>query len=190
MTPDPIKTVVFSSRLQTEFAGLSGDWNPMHLSSLAARRTQVGLRAVHGIHTVLSMLDSLAASSLHLPFPSKISVRFLKPVYVNDSVAILQMDRNNKEIQLQGLVNGTTTTDVRVFSSDSHRPREDSNSLVTEDHVVCRNLSLTEMAGRSGAVCLATTPGKIRDYFPNAARWLGVERVGAMLCLSRLVGME
>ena len=46
------------------------------------------------------------------------------------------------------------------------------------------------MRGRSGTVRLATTVDKMSARFPHAADYLGASAVGALLCLSRLVGME
>jgi acyl dehydratase len=88
MTSESIKTFEFSSERQTEFAELSGDWNPMHMSPVLARRTQLGRPVVHGMHTLLRALDSLAASSPELAYPSKLTAKFLGPVYVGETVAI------------------------------------------------------------------------------------------------------
>ena len=55
---------VVSQELQERFAALSGDRNPMHMDAVAARRTQAGLPVVHGIHTLLWALDSIAGQGL------------------------------------------------------------------------------------------------------------------------------
>lgn len=179
-----------SAELQTEFARLSGDWNPMHMSAVFARRTQSGRPVVHGMHTVLRSLDSFAASSPDLPFSSKLTVRFPSPVYVGDAIEIHRVESSDRQLRLQARVDGTTTADLRMVLNNFDRPRGDSEEYPADDQIVCRELSLKEMAGRSGTVHLASTLNMINEQFPNAARWLGVERVGALLCLSRLVGME
>jgi len=189
MTSEAIKTVVVSFELQNEFATLSGDWNPMHMSFVAARRTPGGRPVVHGMHTVLFALESVAASSPSLPLPSKLEVRFLKPVYLEETVAIHQVERTYKELRLQAMVDGMPMADLRIVLGDNHQPMA-SHPLTTDDRAVCRELALTEMVGRSGTVPLATTPERIAAHFPNVVRWLGVDRVAALLSLSRLVGME
>ena len=43
----------FTADDQTRFAQVSGDYNPMHMDALQARRTQAGAPVVHGIHLLL-----------------------------------------------------------------------------------------------------------------------------------------
>jgi hypothetical protein len=190
MTHTRLEILGFPVGLQIEFAKLSGDWNPMHVDDIAARRTAVGRPVVHGMHTVLRALESLAASSAGLPVPSRLKARFLKPVYVDDSVDILHVSCNDREFQLQALVDGAMATDIRVILGDFYCSGENLESHHIDDLVDCRELSLTEMARCSGTIPLAATPDTIRAGFPNAVRWLGIHRVSGLLCLSRLVGME
>ena len=162
----------------------------MHMSSVLARRTQFGRPVVHGMHTVLRALDGLAASSPSLPFPSRLTVRFPAPVYVDDTVAVYFVERTDRQLRVQARVDSTTTADLSIVPSDIEGPRGNPSLDPVDSRVVCRELALAEMAGRSGTVAPATTANEIRSYFPDASRWLGVERVGALLGLSRLVGME
>jgi NAD(P)-dependent dehydrogenase (short-subunit alcohol dehydrogenase family) len=176
--------------MQTEFAGLSGDWNPMHMDPVAARRSSAGRQVVHGMHTVLRALDAFAASSENLPLPSTLAVRFPAPVYLNEVAEVFEVEHSDHSVHLQAAVDGTVTLDLRMTLSSSRGTREDSDPLPLDSSTVCRDLQLAEMAGRSGTVSLASAPDSISRHFANAAKWLGVDRVGAMLCLSRLVGMD
>ena len=48
----------FSIADQTAFATLSGDFNPLHIDAVAARRLMFGRPVVHGIHLLLWALDT------------------------------------------------------------------------------------------------------------------------------------
>src|ERR1700683_540580 len=43
---------------QKRFAALSGDFNPMHVDEVAARRTILGAPVVHGVHLLCWALES------------------------------------------------------------------------------------------------------------------------------------
>ena len=48
---------VFTSDDQLAFAKLSGDYNPLHLDPVLARRLLFGRQVVHGLHALLWSLD-------------------------------------------------------------------------------------------------------------------------------------
>ena len=161
----------------------------MHMSPVLARRTQLGRPVVHGMHTLLRALDSLAASSPELAYPSRLTAKFLGPVYVGETVAINVVERSDQKVRLQARLGETIAVDLTIVPGEEG-PRGDFPLGPVDGRGTCRELSLEEMAGRSGTIAPATTAEHIRLSFPDASRWLGVERVAALLGLSRLVGME
>lgn len=78
---------VFSLEDQHWFAGLSGDYNPIHLDELTAYRSQYPQPLVHGIHVVLWCLQQISQSTSELVL-SRLSVRFRLPVLVNQNVEL------------------------------------------------------------------------------------------------------
>src|SRR6202050_3314195 len=68
---------------QLSFAALSGDYNPMHVDALAARRTLAGAPVVHGMHAVLWALDALAGAELIGPRLCEIRAQFRKFAYLD-----------------------------------------------------------------------------------------------------------
>jgi acyl dehydratase/NAD(P)-dependent dehydrogenase (short-subunit alcohol dehydrogenase family) len=189
-TETHIGAVSFTTERQDEFATLSGDWNPMHMSPLAARRTQVGQPVVHGIHIALAALETVAATSPSLPSASKLRVRFLKPVYIGEAVQILRVDASETELRLHAVVDGIATTELCLTLGGGSKVRREVQPMTVNLEANCRELSLTEMKGCSGQVQPAATADKIAARFTNATKYLGIDRVTALLCLSRLVGME
>lgn len=69
------------------FAGISGDFNPMHVNEEYARQTQFGARVAHG-----ALTESLMAPVLGTKLPGLGTValeafcRFRAPVYIGDTV--------------------------------------------------------------------------------------------------------
>ena len=53
---------MFAPDHQNRFAALSGDFNPMHVDAVAARRTLFGVPVVHGVHLLCWALDSWMGS--------------------------------------------------------------------------------------------------------------------------------
>lgn len=69
------------------FAGITGDFNPLHVDAQQAEKLPFGRRVAHGMLTA-SFLSTVIAG--RLPGPGTIymeqNVRFLKPVYPGDTI--------------------------------------------------------------------------------------------------------
>jgi len=87
---------------QVIFSHFSGDKNPIHIDKIAARRTLHGQCIVHGMHSLLWALDSLA-KKYHITC-TKINVRFRKPIFLEEEVYCIW---NKKNKQLSILTNET-----------------------------------------------------------------------------------
>ncbi|MFX0102571.1 MAG: MaoC family dehydratase [Candidatus Hodarchaeota archaeon] len=71
----------------TLFAGITGDFNPLHMNEQFAKKTQFGRRLVHG--AISTGLIS-AVIGMKLPGPGALyasqNVKFVKPVFFNDTI--------------------------------------------------------------------------------------------------------
>ena len=69
------------------FAGVTGDFNPVHVDAVAAERSRFGGRIAHGM---LSAGFVSAVLAMRLPGPGTIylsqSLRFTRPVHLGDTV--------------------------------------------------------------------------------------------------------
>lgn len=69
------------------FAGITGDFNPVHVDRVAAESTRFGRRIAHGMLTA-SLVST--AIGMKLPGPGVIylsqSLRFKAPVYIDDTI--------------------------------------------------------------------------------------------------------
>lgn len=70
-----------------QFAGITGDFNELHVNQVAAEKSLFKSRVVHGC-----LADSLVSTVLGMKYPGKgtifleKSVSYLKPVYIGDTL--------------------------------------------------------------------------------------------------------
>ncbi|MEC5425625.1 MaoC family dehydratase [Virgibacillus sp. C22-A2] len=87
------------------FAGLSGDYNPVHVDYEYAKRTYFGERISHGLLTA-SYLSRLLG--MHLPGPGSVYVSqtlsFVRPVYIGNTITakaeITDIDKEKRLLTL------------------------------------------------------------------------------------------
>jgi 3-hydroxybutyryl-CoA dehydratase len=113
-----------------EFAGLSGDYHPLHVDRhYAEQKTRFGQRIAHGL-LVLSIATGKVPAD-----PDKVEalygldhVRFLKPVYLGDTVHIEMEVVNLRDKGESGIV----TYEQRVLNQDNELV------LVNQYHLLIR----------------------------------------------------
>ena len=115
-------TIVSPARTITEhdvcaFAGLSGDYNPLHTDSEFARDTVFGERIAHGVLGLsvatglaarLGFIDGTALAFLGLDW------KFRKPILLGDTIHVVVAVTGKKEMPSMG--GGIVTFDVRVVN--------------------------------------------------------------------------
>ena len=177
---------------QLAFARLSGDYNPMHMDALAARRTQAGAPVVHGMHALLWALDALAAAELIGPQLSQIRAQFRKFAYldVDCDLELTHWDSNAVRAELRS--NGLVLTTVQLRNDRKQGGAQGPGVTAPEKAVANespRAPALEDLAGHCGWVTAAAAPAEFAAAFPALVRAIGKDRVCALAALSRLVGM-
>ena len=169
-----IASKVFTQELQEAFAALSGDRNPMHMDRVAARRTQAGMPVVHGIHTMLWALDSIAATGLVFSLPLRMKVKFPKWVYIDDKADLSLSPSEDASLhQFKVEVRGmpVLTAELLFNEPSSTVAKGAANSPAHPPFVpiaAARDLSLAELKGRSGEAYTSPALGAA-DLFPHLA---------------------
>ena len=183
----------FTSDDQALFAGLAGDFNPIHLDPIAARRTQAGTAVVHGIHATLWALDKLVELSVVTEEIVSLKVQFRNFIPIGKQVELRLLSRNNKLIRVELCLGKlTTVTLVVAFGTrkgtiDVDVPDTASRMSVTDQPA--NLVRFEEMAKLSGWIDTLGRANEIQRYFPYASSAIGSYRVAAIALLSRLVGM-
>jgi len=84
---------------QINFAKLSGDFNPIHVDEIEARKTIAGQPIVHGVHLFLWMMDCFfkRIDTVYIDF----DIKFLNQVNLDQEVTAV-WDSHDECIELTG----------------------------------------------------------------------------------------
>ncbi len=101
------------------FAGLSGDFNPMHTDEIYAQGTQFGRRVAHGL-LGLSIASGLAyqmgfLDGTVIAFTS-LEWKFRAPVFIGDTLRVQVKVTSRREMKQAG--GGFVTFDVKIVNQD------------------------------------------------------------------------
>jgi NAD(P)-dependent dehydrogenase (short-subunit alcohol dehydrogenase family) len=174
------------------FAEFSGDFNPLHVDPVAARRTMFGACVIHGVHALLIALDAWAAG---LQAPKRIVrcvARFQAPIMVGAEFAVVQQPAADESAaRLSVILDGRTAHLIDLTLA----PPLDGGSLPVPDcsaYPACapKDISFAEAAVSSGSMDCALDASEFRRRFPSLAALKLDGFVAAVLASTRVVGME
>jgi hypothetical protein len=167
---------VFSEIDQKHFASASGDYNPIHMDALLARRTQAGAPVVHGINLLLWALDSFATATPELQPLRSIRVHFSKFFYVGERVEVAPAKQGINGTQLNLSSGGAPRSKVSLTFGDAvdDFPDWDSSSMEQIPFSIAPlDLSFEEMSDRSGRLSFRMSPEEAMALYPAATSWIG-----------------
>ena len=108
------------------FAGISGDFNPVHVNRVEAKKSVFSKQIVHGI-LVGSLLSNVIG--MKLPGPGTIymeqNLKFLKPVYIGDTITACA--------EISEIINETKNI-LRLFTKCINQ----NNELVVDGYAVVK----------------------------------------------------
>lgn len=170
---------------------MSGDFNPIHVDPVAARRTYAGDTVVHGMHLLIWLLDSIKAQFPDISHLCALKVRFREPVYVGQRVDVSVVERSLDLIRADILAGSGRALELTAHFGPSRTVAAAVGFTAKQvpRGVAPRDLPLEAAANESGQISFALTCSALSTAFPHAASLLGAERVAALACSSFLVGM-
>jgi acyl dehydratase len=187
MTDELLASRSFSMSDQIAFARLSSDWNPVHLDQAFARRTQVGVPVVHGIHNL-----AWAANAVLHCFPlqtANIRARFLQPLYLDEVATVRIRARRDSQIEFEVIAADTVVAFIKL-SSEPGKSASESAQLPSSAPVQMSqpaSLRFEQLADQAGAVAIGD--GDVRSLFPALSHAIGPSALKALLATSQIVGM-
>jgi NADP-dependent 3-hydroxy acid dehydrogenase YdfG len=175
----------FSQQDIEAFAAASGDFNPIHVDPLVARRLLGGATLVHGVHALLWALCG--------PFGSRgrrlasLDATFRQAIRVGDRVTCAASDVGPERVRLLVLAEGREVlTASLALAPDQATATPGAWAAPPRDE--CRQRSAADVAAASGAIALGLDGLAMQALLPSLG--LPPEQVAALASISRLVGME
>jgi len=169
------------------FAELSGDFNPMHVDAVAARRTIYGGVVVHGVHSLLWALECLAETVGAKRSLSRLKTEFKRQVRPGDLVLCKLAESDGKNFTLMLEVGGETAAKIKGSFGEGHGQSAIGNRPVASP---CRDLSFDQMKTASGSLPLFLDEAAWKFFSPKLSQMLPAFQIAEILAASRLVGME
>jgi acyl dehydratase/NADP-dependent 3-hydroxy acid dehydrogenase YdfG len=175
------------------FAGLTGDFNPLHLDPIAARKTQAGTVVVHGIHAILWALNKAVELGEITEEIVSLNVQFRNFIPVGKQVELKLPSRDAKSARLELCLGKLTTVTLVVAFGTRKRTagtdRQDAAPAKSSTDKPANFVRIEEMAKLSGCMDTLGRTNEIQRHFPYASSAIGSYRIAAIALLSTLVGM-
>lgn len=175
----------FSMLDQELFARFSGDYNPVHVNPLEARRTITGKCIVHGINSLLWAMDALVHNKKIIA--AAFEAKFLNSVFLEESVDCFWSVESNK----LSLVSGTsllctiritkgTVLKIDKFNIPIKKPSQSPALIRFSEASQLQKKPLIF----HGDISIA------RQLYPAFCERYGIERACEIAMVSEIVGMQ
>ncbi|MEM7499604.1 MAG: SDR family NAD(P)-dependent oxidoreductase [Pseudomonadota bacterium] len=176
---------------QQAFAALSGDFNPIHVDSVAARRTLFGEPVVHGLHLVLWALDQLAKDRGTLKTPAAIRAGFKAPVLLGRDTSLAWSRNSAGRETAEIFTSDTLAAEITLEPADQPcalpAPGPGPELPVPDP----APLDADAMPDAAGHERLVVDPTRLAPLFPAlAATGFDPGTLAVLLASTRIVGMH
>jgi hypothetical protein len=180
----------FSLDDQIDFAKLSGDYNPVHIDSVKARRTCFGHPVVHGLHVLLWALEVLVASKPDILRLVSLRTYFNQSIGLGEIVQFILKSEDETSAEIQ-LLSGSEQV-ARIVVSYLPRENEEELSFPNSNPASgeCLDRNPEQLANATGSLDLCLSQKETTHRFPNLMRVFPSSQLAELMALTRLVGME
>jgi hypothetical protein len=181
---------VFTSDDQLAFAKLSGDYNPLHMDPICARRLLFGRQVVHGLHALFWSVDHYLKTRTQPLEIGTVKANFQAGLGVGQTVSCMYTRQSEHQVEIRLETDETPAAWIQIAWNPSSQQQADILPAASQEPGKCRQRSLDEVAAASGNLSLYFDKAYAARLFPNLVRVLPPLQLAALLATTRLVGME
>lgn len=170
------------------FAALSGDFNPLHVDPILARRLKFGGSVVHGVHILLAALDAALAAGTAPVRMTFLKALFVAPIHTDSPFDVSIQTRDVGGVAII-VGNGAQTSQEILVDFAPNEARDDRRL----DDSLWQRTEPREVAfeeARGGTVPLRLARAELRRLFPHVADRLPGMQVSCILAATAVVGMR
>ncbi|HBV21161.1 MAG TPA: hypothetical protein DEF07_05515 [Nitrosomonas sp.] len=174
------------------FAQVSGDYNPLHVDSILARRYQFGSTVIHGVCGVFKTLD-LVCGNLGRPVSiASIKVQFSRPILPDDNVEVFSHQSAAHGLKLRLLVHGKRAQDIDLewMEGSGRKPEMAKYISIPADRPQPVDLQFEDVDALESQFGLVWDPDSIQLMFPHVKKYLPDNQSAVLLGLTNIVGMQ
>ncbi len=179
----------FTYKDQEYFASLSGDYNPIHLDRVYARRSLFGAIVVHGIHQIVCGLELwLSNTNSYYKFKS-IDAMFIEPVKLNQKIFYKFIQNQYVvEIQILNEVNSVVSKIEYEYEDWSGRQKCGIQNRSPKKERAVKNL-INDLFGYADTIDLMLNLEELETKYPHLRSKLPNSQLAFLLSATRIVGM-
>jgi hypothetical protein len=179
----------FTERDQRVFADLSGDYNPLHIDPVAARRTMFGSPVVHGIHAVLWGVETWLEQEKEPRVLRSLRANFLTAIGVGDEVRCSVERGDLNEVNVELAVGNVPAVWISLAWAPGSRASGDRFRAFPPARTECRSPA-GSIGNARGSVPLCLSLRDASGVLPNVSRLLDHTQLATILATTRVIGME
>lgn len=166
-----------------KFAEVSGDYNPIHINELEARRLLSGKPIVHGAYLVLWVLDNLPIQGGKL---KSLKADFNKPVTAGSMVSA-SISQSGDDFIVKLECEEATVATIKIVIQYNHNDFAIIDALPDKQEPDQLSLDLIKQA--HGSTALLLSGEKINSLFPILLSKFQKPEISVILGATRIIGM-
>ena len=172
-----------------DFVNLSGDNNPLHIDKTYSRRLLYGKPVIHGVFTLLKILDFWVANNKKRLNFNTLKVRFVKPVFNNDSLD-LNISEENDNVKIQVYIKSVLSLSIS-FSFSLKNDFNINKGYINEtpELNIPKEISIDQVLDLSLNLNLYLHEELFEKHFPNLFKNASLSLMSVILASTRAVGV-